>query len=174
MTVGDLGTVELGETLTAAFVASAGDDVPADPTALPAYRVYGEAAVPLTNGTGSASKLDTGTVTGATNATPIVVTSASHGLQTGTPVVVSGVLGNTAANGDFTVIRINANTFSLTGSSGNGPYTSGGTWHVAGLYRLSIDAIAGDGYEAGKTYHVHVSWILDSVAYAAVFSFKVI
>ena len=67
-------------------------------------------------------------VTGATNASPIVVTSTGHALNTGDAVAISGVAGNTAANGTFTVTKIDANTFSLNGSTGNGAYTSGGTW----------------------------------------------
>jgi len=174
MSGGELGVVELGETLVAPFAVSAGDDVPAEPTSLPTYRVYGQGTAPVTNGLGSASKLDTGTVTNASNATPIVITQASHGLQTGTSVTVSGVTGNTAANGTFSVIRVTADTYSLTGSSGNGAYASGGVAHVTGLYRLSIAVTAGDGYEAGKTYHVHVTWTIASVQYAALFSFRVI
>ena len=36
-------------------------------------------------------------------AAPIVITSANHGLVVGQQVTVSGVLGNTAANGTWTV-----------------------------------------------------------------------
>lgn len=69
-----------------------------------------------------------GAITGATNATPIVVTATAHGLATGDSVVISGVLGNTGANGTFVITKVNANSFSLNGSVGNGAYTSGGTW----------------------------------------------
>jgi hypothetical protein len=72
------------------------------------------------------------TITAASNATPIVVTSNAHGFSNGDFVVVAGVLGNTAANntganGTWVVANITANTFELTGSVGNGAYTSGGT-----------------------------------------------
>ncbi len=69
-------------------------------------------------------------ITGASNASPIVVTSTAHGLSPGTTVTIVGVLGNTAANGTFTVSKIDANRFSLNGSTGNGAYTSGGTFRV--------------------------------------------
>lgn len=69
-----------------------------------------------------------GDITAASNATPIVITSATHGLANGDTVVVSGVGGNTAANGTFVVANQAANTFELTGSVGNGAYTSGGIW----------------------------------------------
>lgn len=68
------------------------------------------------------------TITGATNATPIVITtSVAHLFATGDTVVVSGVLGNTAANGTWTITKISATTFSLATSVGSGAYTSGGT-----------------------------------------------
>lgn len=68
------------------------------------------------------------TVTAATNATPIVVTtSASHNLTTGDFVSVDSVGGNTAANGLRNVTVLSATTFSIDGSVGNGAYTSGGT-----------------------------------------------
>lgn len=68
------------------------------------------------------------TVTGATNASPIVITtSASHLFATGDRVVVASVGGNTAANGEFYITKVSATTFSLDGSTGNGAYTSGGT-----------------------------------------------
>ena len=71
-----------------------------------------------------------GTVTGATNAGPIVITSANHGLTTGTKVYLADVGGNTAANGVFTITPIDANSFSLNGSDGSASpaYTFGGTW----------------------------------------------
>lgn len=65
-----------------------------------------------------------GVVTAATNATPIVVTSASHGLTTADIVHIRGALGNTAANGNWTITVVNANSFSLDSSVGNGAYTA--------------------------------------------------
>lgn len=66
-------------------------------------------------------------VTGATNATPIVITtSTAHGYSTGMVVEISGVGGNTAANGIWTITVVNSTQFSLQQSAGNGNYTSGG------------------------------------------------
>ena len=84
---------------------------------------------------------DLGTaITNATNATPIVVTSATHGLTTGDIVLISKVGGNTAANEVSRVTVTDANTFSLqdpvTGANvaGNGAYTSGGrVWKLTGI-----------------------------------------
>ena len=78
-----------------------------------------------------------GAVAGATNATPVVVTtSAPHGLATGDNATISGVLGNLAANGTFLVTVLSSTTFSIqangvsaTGNvAGTGAYTSGGAW----------------------------------------------
>jgi hypothetical protein len=82
-----------------------------------------------------------GTVGDATNATPIVITSNGHGLNNGDRVLVSGVAGNTAANGSFTVGSVTANTFTLVGSVGNGAYTAGtGTWVQGGLITGATNA----------------------------------
>ncbi len=68
-----------------------------------------------------------GTITGATNATPIVITDVAHGYDTGAGVVISGVTGNTAANGTWWITKIDADSYSLDNSAGNAAYVSGGT-----------------------------------------------
>ena len=72
-------------------------------------------------------------ITGATNASPIVITAASHGLKDGNAVRIAGVVGNTAANGDWNVTVVDANSFQLVGSTGNGLYTAGGTADILHL-----------------------------------------
>jgi hypothetical protein len=67
-----------------------------------------------------------GTITGATNASPIVVTESSHGRTTGNIVTIHDVVGNTSANGTWKITRVDADTYSLDGSTGNDAYTSGG------------------------------------------------
>ena len=67
-------------------------------------------------------------ITGATEADPIVITSTAHGLATKDVVNISGVLGNRTANGTFRITKVDANSFSLDNTSGSGSYTSGGTW----------------------------------------------
>ena len=77
-----------------------------------------------------------GTITGASNVNPIVITSTAHGRSNDDCVVIAGVGGNTNANGTFVVQNATANTFSLatisgaslTSVAGNAAYTSGGTW----------------------------------------------
>ena len=54
-------------------------------------------------------------------------TATPHGLQTGEQVTISGVLGNTAANGTFTVTVTGPASFTLDGSTGSGTWISGGT-----------------------------------------------
>jgi len=81
-------------------------------------------------------------ITGATNATPISVTSTAHGLQTSDKVAVYNVGGNTAANGYFAVTRVDANTFTLDGSSGNGAFTAGGS-----VKRIRCDLKPNDLYD---------------------------
>lgn len=81
-------------------------------------------------------------ITNATNTTPIVVTAAGHGLQTGDVCFIIGVTGNTAANNTlgnpyWTVTVTNSSTFSLNSSVGNAGYTAGGS--VVGALICSIE-----------------------------------
>lgn len=76
-----------------------------------------------------AARAGTGTpsvfVTGATNATPIEITcNLAHGLTTGATVGIRDVLGNTAANGSWTVTVTSSTKFTLDTSVGNGAYTA--------------------------------------------------
>ncbi len=88
------------------------------------------------NGSGSLDYVShrKGTISAASNTSPIVITSSTHNLVTGDTVTIAGVGGNTAANtalgvgAPWKVVVIDANNFSLTGSNGNGGYTSGGVW----------------------------------------------
>lgn len=75
-------------------------------------------------------------ITGATNATPIVITSNAHGLSNGDQAEITGVPGNLAANGTWIVANKTTNTYELTGSVGSGAYTSGG-WMSARVDALS-------------------------------------
>jgi hypothetical protein len=72
-------------------------------------------------------------ITGATNATPIVITATAHGFTNGDIVNVYSVGGNLAANGQWKIANTAANTFELTdpitGTNvvGSAAYTSGGS-----------------------------------------------
>lgn len=79
------------------------------------------------------SAVDMILITGATNATPIVITvAANSGLKTGDRLAVAGITGNTGANGEWTLEAVTATTFKLLGSVGNGTY--GGTPRAAQIF----------------------------------------
>jgi hypothetical protein len=71
-------------------------------------------------------------ITGATNATPIVITATAHGFTNGDIVVINKVAGNLAANGVWAIAGVATNTFQLTdpitagNAVGSAAYTSGG------------------------------------------------
>lgn len=133
------------------------DGVPVNPDAAPRWRVFGQSG-PIAPAAGVALAVQAGAVTGATNATPVVVTSAAHGLVSGSTVRVVGVLGNTGANGSFTVTVLSADTFSLGGSAGTGAYTSGGSWNLVALWRVVLAGAAVAALGAGQTYTLVVTW----------------
>lgn len=73
------------------------------------------------------------TITGSTNAAPIVATfGAGHGLKDGDRIAVAGITGNTGANGEWSLKFTGANTAQLVGSSGTGVH--GGTPRVARIF----------------------------------------
>jgi hypothetical protein len=72
-----------------------------------------------------------GSITDATNASPIVITSAGHELRDGEKVTIAAVQGNTSANNSHYVDVLSADTFALYTNesltmprSGNGTYTA--------------------------------------------------
>lgn len=88
----------------------------------------------------------TKTITGATNAAPIVITtSATHGLSTGHSVKITSVGGNTNANGSWLVKVLTTTTFELVDSKGNDAYTTGGS----ATYAI-VATSAAHGYLAGS------------------------
>jgi len=114
---------------------------------------YDAATDTLTTGTvratSYAAQPKTVTITGSTNATPIVVTAVGHGLQTNDWISISGITGNTNANGFFRITRLTADTFSLqnystgAGIAGNGAH--GGTpVAVTGIVQANR-VLVGDG-----------------------------
>lgn len=80
----------------------------------------------------------TASITGTTGSgVPIVITSAAHGLSVDQWVVITGVGGNTAANGYKKITAADTNTFTIDGPVGNGTYTSGGSWKAYAKVSLS-------------------------------------
>lgn len=95
-------------------------------------------------------------ITGAADDEGVLqITAAAHGMDDGDTVVISGVGGNTAANGSFWVKRTGANTFKLyydealsSAVVSSGAYTSGGSFtrsHRLALHKqVSVPARARD------------------------------
>jgi hypothetical protein len=71
-------------------------------------------------------KLNTGDITAATNTSPITITVPGWTTQptVGMAVKVSGVNGNTAANGTWTINAIGPTTIQLHASTGNGTFVA--------------------------------------------------
>ncbi len=112
--------------------------------------------------------------TDISQAAPAVVTSAGHGLATGNRVVIEGVVSGDLApvvtsNGTWAVVRLTADTFSLTGSDTTGDTdwdSTTGTWRLVpttaftlycDTYALPADFVAQDtaiyeGNFGGLTY----------------------
>lgn len=81
-------------------------------------------------------------ITAATQANPVVITDAAHGLTEGQRVYISGVVGMTEINDRFFEIgAVVTDTFELVGEDGLGhtAYTSGGTWWAVDV--LSAPAV---------------------------------
>ena len=67
------------------------------------------------------------TISAVTAATPIqVTTDVAHPYETGDKVYQHDVVGITAANGLFTVTKLDAHNYTLDGTAGTGAYVSGG------------------------------------------------
>lgn len=94
-------------------------------------------------------------ISSSTNASPIVVTTASaHGLQTGDLADIQGHAVNTAANGVRTVTRTGANSFSINSSTGNG--AGGATGTVQPINYGAGYNIPSDGTDARNAASVNV------------------
>lgn len=169
---GFAGLVPISNTLDITVVAKNSSNVPTDADSAPTYRIYGPSGF-LSSGT--LTTKDTGSITGASNANPTVITSNGHNLTTGTLVVITGVGGNTGANGTFQVTRIDSNTFSIpVDTTLGGTYTSGGTWHSAGVYDWNFAPTVGANYASGVVYTVYVYGLFSAVSTVIdVFEFQV-
>lgn len=78
-------------------------------------------------------------IVNATAATPIVVTTEfNHNLAGGDIVVISDVLGNTAANGVFAITVLTDTTFELIGSEGNASFIDNAPDNVVSVPDIPI------------------------------------
>jgi hypothetical protein len=80
-------------------------------------------------------------------------TQLPHGLSTGQTVTIYGVLGNTAANGTFTIAVTDSTHFTLNGTSGNGDYTSGGVFSGGGMAYYDAETMAAAQTALGRPLH---------------------
>lgn len=93
------------------------------------------------------------TITGATQASPCVITIAGHGYSTGQLVMITSVGGMTQINDKmYTVTVIDANTFSLDGvnSSGYTVFTTGGSC-TTGAFYIAKQSVKMRDFTAGNT-----------------------
>ncbi len=91
----------------------------------------------------------------ASDTSPISIgTAAPHGLTTGSSVVIAGVAGNTAANGNWPVTVTDLSHFTLNGSSGNGTYTTGGTVTGGGMAYYDSETTAAAHTALGRPLHL--------------------
>lgn len=99
-----------------------------------ASKVTGANSVIVANSGGAVPGVANLLVTGATNASPIVcAVPTTAGLTTGMVGTVSGVQGNSAANGYWTFTVVDGTHVSLNGSTGNGAYLRGGVVEAGDL-----------------------------------------
>lgn len=117
----------------------------------------------LANANGPVPGVSNLAVTGATNASPIAITTATpHGLATNNFVTIVGVLGNTNANGTFNITVPSANVFTLNGAIGSGAYTSGGT--IDGGDLGEVDTILQSNCVSDDVTALTVSAVAQSIA----------
>lgn len=79
-------------------------------------------------------------IVSSTNASPIVLTTGTHGLTAGQTITVSGHTVNTAANGTWVITVPSSTTLGLTGSTGNGVGGATGTAAQGNRFRRPMDA----------------------------------
>ena len=109
----------------------------------------------------------TATISNATNATPIAITtSAAHLYANGDTVVITGATGNTAANGTFVIAVTGSTSFTLTGSVGNGAYAGGGTAKDTNLLPFAAQPSNGDVFTVDQL-NTYLSNLADKIQFAA-------
>lgn len=96
-----------------------------------------------TGGTMPSLSANTQNITHVTTGTPNVVSVTGHGFATGNQVIISGVTGNTTANGTWTVGTVSTNTFQIVGTSGGSAYTGGGTCSLLNGTKCTLMAVWG-------------------------------
>ncbi len=100
----------------------------------------GSISLPAQGGSGTITN------TSGIGSSPITITTDNtDGLSNGDIVTVSGVLGDTAADGDWIVTGLTPTSFQLAGSTANANYTGGGIWaYDPGTTRLTLSGTVSD------------------------------
>lgn len=86
-------------------------------------------------------------IASSTNATPIVVTSTSHGFTNGDIVSITGHTTNTAANGIWAIASVAANTFALTDPITGGNAVGNGVGGATGRAVCLGPSASGDNWD---------------------------
>ncbi len=111
-------------------------------------------------------------IIGASNSKAIDITVANHGLKTGEQVRITGVQGNTAANGTYLATVLSKNVIQLKGVSGADVFTQGGQLlkltalrsnNLIGQYRVFVRATddAGRVSAYSKAYDFNVAPVVN-------------
>lgn len=100
----------------------------------------GSPTVTVANSNGAVPGCINNAVSGATAASPIVITSTAHGCSTGDYVQTNGIQGVTGANGVFQCTVVDANHLSLNGSTGTGAYVAS-TGQLSGGALYAVNAV---------------------------------
>lgn len=167
-----IGFFELGSTYVAPLLVRDNGLSPIDADSAPVFRVYGPSGI-LASVTGSCTLLDSGNLTSASNASPVVYTSTSaHNLTSGFVVTAAGVTNNSGANTNGVVTVTAPTTFTIAGSVGTGSGT-GGTWHMTGLYTYTFNVSSVNGFAAGTLYVVVIEGSAGGITFSYTQSFQV-
>lgn len=169
------GDVLLGETLYAYFQAVDASGTPADSDFTPSIKIYDGTG--LVQGVITPTFAETAVISAVSNPNAVncVVSSTAHGLMAGQVVNISGVTGHAlSVNARFLVVSTTTDTFTINLTGNNGAAGTGGSWHTSGLYKYSIAATEGNGYESGMVYTAYAAYAVSSVSKAQVDTFLVV
>lgn len=96
------------------------------------------------------------TITGATQANPVVVTAAGHGFSNGNVVEIAGVKGMSELNGNaYTLAGVTAGTFELNDSEGDPIDATGFSAYISGgKARRKVTSVSGLDHLEGETVKI--------------------
>ncbi len=101
-------------------------------------------------------------ITSSTDASPIVVRAIAHGRSTADVVNIAGHLINTFANGEWAIVVVDADHFSLTGSAAQGAGAGGATGTVT-AFVSSLTIPSGGDLRNAASVNVFAQGLADRV-----------